>query len=122
MLILWRKLGIYGSQYVLLTLSWRRPLSYRNQSIDLLCKSKYWFLYDNGPRHERVKRIYIYGTHHSFIAVESRHAENVSTKSSKSQVLIYWAGKGESADVDEHGTSELVIQHLILFAIVENAH
>ena len=25
-----------------LTLSWRRPLSYRNQSIDLL-----WFLYDN---------------------------------------------------------------------------
>ena len=26
-----------------LTLSWRRPLSYRNQ-----------FLYDNGPRHERV--------------------------------------------------------------------
>ena len=34
-----------------LTLSWRRPLSYRNQSIDLLCK---WFLYDNGLRHERV--------------------------------------------------------------------
>ena len=29
-----------------LTLSWRRPLSYRNQS---------WFLYDNGLRHERVK-------------------------------------------------------------------
>ena len=33
------------------TLSWRRPLSYRNQSIDLLS----WFLYDNGLRHERVK-------------------------------------------------------------------
>ena len=31
-----------------LTLSWRRPLSYRNQSID-------WFLYDNGLRHERAK-------------------------------------------------------------------
>ena len=30
-----------------LTLSWRRPLSYRNQSMD-------WFLYDNGLRHERV--------------------------------------------------------------------
>ena len=56
------------------------------------------------------------------IAVESRHAENVSAKSSKSQVLIYWAGKDESADVYEPGTSELVIQHLILFAIVENAH
>ena len=38
-----------------LTLSWRRPLSYRNQSIDLLCKSVDWFLYDNGLRHEKVK-------------------------------------------------------------------
>ena len=37
-----------------LTLSWRRQLSYRNQSIDLLCKSMDWFLYDNGLRHERV--------------------------------------------------------------------
>ena len=40
---------------ITLTLSWRRPLSYRNQSIDLLCKSMNWFLYDNGPSHERVK-------------------------------------------------------------------
>ena len=38
-----------------LTLSWRRPLSYRKQSIDLLCKSMNWYLYDNGLRHERVK-------------------------------------------------------------------
>ena len=38
-----------------LTLSWRRSLSYRNQSIDLLNTSMDWFLYDNGPRHERVK-------------------------------------------------------------------
>ena len=37
-----------------LTLSWRRPVSYRNKSIDLLCKSMDWFLYDNGPLHERV--------------------------------------------------------------------
>ena len=37
-----------------LTLSWRRPLSYRNQSIDLLSKSMDW-LYDNGLCHERVK-------------------------------------------------------------------
>ena len=37
-----------------LTLSWRKPLSYRNQSIDLLCKSMDLLLYDNGPRHERV--------------------------------------------------------------------
>ena len=37
-----------------LTLSWRRSLSYRNQSIDLQSKSMAWFLYDNGLRHERV--------------------------------------------------------------------
>ena len=35
-----------------LTLSRRRPLSYRNQSIDLLCKPMDWFLYDNGLRHQ----------------------------------------------------------------------
>ena len=38
-----------------LTLSWRKPLSYRNQSIDLQSKPRDWFLYDNGLRHERVK-------------------------------------------------------------------
>ena len=38
-----------------LTLSWRRSLSYRNQSIDLQSKSIYWFLCDRGLRHERVK-------------------------------------------------------------------
>ena len=38
-----------------LTLSGRRPLSYRNQSIDLLHKLIDWFLYDNGLRHERIK-------------------------------------------------------------------
>ena len=38
-----------------LTLSWRRPISYRNQSIDLRSKSNDWFLYDNGLRHERVQ-------------------------------------------------------------------
>ena len=38
-----------------LNLSWRRPLSYKNQSTDLRSKSMNWFLYDNGLRHERVK-------------------------------------------------------------------
>ena len=38
-----------------LTLSWWRPLSYRNQSIDFLRKSMGWFLYDKDLRHERVK-------------------------------------------------------------------
>ena len=38
-----------------LTLSWRNFLSYRNQSIDLLCKSTDRFLYDRDLRHKRVK-------------------------------------------------------------------
>ena len=37
-----------------LTLSWRRPISYRNQSIDFRSKSMDWFLYYIGLRHERV--------------------------------------------------------------------
>ena len=39
----------------ILTLSWRRSLSYRNQSIDFSSKSKEWFLYDRDLRHERFK-------------------------------------------------------------------
>ena len=47
-----------------LTLSWRRLLSYRNQSIDLWSKSMDWFLYDNGLRYERVKlNIHAYASH-----------------------------------------------------------
>ena len=41
----------------ILTLSWRRPLSYKSQSIDLFRKSMDWFLYVNGLRYERVERI-----------------------------------------------------------------
>ena len=33
-------------------LTWRRSLSYRNQSIDLLRRSMGWFLYDRVLRHE----------------------------------------------------------------------
>ena len=40
-----------------LTLSRRRPLSNRNQFIDLRSKSMDQFLYDNGLRHERVNQI-----------------------------------------------------------------
>ena len=38
-----------------LNLSWRRSLSYRNQSIDFQNKSKDWFVYDRDLHHERVK-------------------------------------------------------------------
>ena len=47
-------LSYYSVASIILTLSWLRPLSYRNQSIDLRDKSTDWFLYDNGHRHERV--------------------------------------------------------------------
>ena len=36
--------------------------SYRNQSIDLLCKSMDWFLYDRDVSHERVNRSLDVGT------------------------------------------------------------
>ena len=38
-----------------LTVSWWGSLSYRNQSIDLHCKSMDWFLHDRDLRHEWVK-------------------------------------------------------------------
>ena len=53
------KFSIFDSVSFLLTLSWRRPLSYKNHYIDLRSKSMDWFLYGNGLRHERVK-IYIF--------------------------------------------------------------
>ena len=46
--------------YMSLTLSWRGSLSYRNQSIDLLCKSMGWFLYDRDLSHERIIKEYWY--------------------------------------------------------------
>ena len=40
--------------YLHLTLSWLRSLSYRDQSIDMLCNLMDCFLYDRGLRRERV--------------------------------------------------------------------
>ena len=42
-------------QWFFLTLSRRKSLSYRNQSIDLKRKSMEWFLYGKNLCHERVK-------------------------------------------------------------------
>ena len=38
-----------------LTRSWQRSLSNRSQSVDLLCKSMDWFLYDIDLCHEEIK-------------------------------------------------------------------
>ena len=40
-------------------------LSYRNQSIDLLCKAMEWFLFDRDLRREKVK--YDYWLEHNFV-------------------------------------------------------
>ena len=58
----WSVLLFFVACLIYLTLSWRTPLSYRNQFINLLCKSIGWFLYDNGLRHERVKvKAFVHG-------------------------------------------------------------
>ena len=49
-------LNIFLHFFPILTLSWRRSLSYRNQSTDLKSKSIDWFLYDKGLRHESIKK------------------------------------------------------------------
>ena len=55
-----RILAIYFATWIIhLTLSRRRPISYRNQSIDLRSKSMDWFLYDIGLRRERVNQVLI---------------------------------------------------------------
>ena len=41
------------------TLSRRRSLEYRNQSIDFICKSKDWFLYDKELCHESGKLYFV---------------------------------------------------------------
>ena len=51
-------LCFWSSSVVNLTLSWRRSISYRNQTIDLPCKSVDWFLLDRDLRHERVNSVY----------------------------------------------------------------
>ena len=50
----WTKRSVDNIMKFHFTLSWRRFLSYGNQSIDLLCKSMDWFLYHRFLLHERV--------------------------------------------------------------------
>ena len=42
---------------LVLTLSWRRSLSDKNQPIDLQSKSIDWFLHDRDLHHERVNNV-----------------------------------------------------------------
>ena len=65
-----------------LTLSWRKPLLYRNQCIDLQSKSMDWFLYDNGLPHERVNA----WTHHH---TETLFIFTISVAISRSRSMSY---------------------------------
>ena len=59
--------------FVFFTLSWRRPLSYRNQPTDLQSKSMDWFLDDKDLQHERVKwGLHFLNNSHNFLEVKSR--------------------------------------------------
>ena len=42
-----------------LTVSWRRSISYRHQSIYFQCKSMNWFIHGRDLRHDRVKSFHI---------------------------------------------------------------
>ena len=72
---------------LLLTLSWRRSLTYRNQSVDSQSKSVDWILYDRDLRHERVGRWVLY-------SLLQKHFKNVKQriklKNSRQVSLIYW--------------------------------
>ena len=46
-------------ELIFLIFSRWRSLSYKNQSIDLLCKPMEWFLYDKEIRHEKVNDSYV---------------------------------------------------------------
>ena len=77
-----------------LTLSWRRPPPYRNQSIDLLYKLMDWFLYERNPSHESAKRILskvfvILLTFHLFNP-NSSSCMKQSTKYSQMHLHFHW--------------------------------
>ena len=57
----------------ILTLSWWRSLSYRNQAIDFLCKSVDLFLYDRDLHHERAKAIKLTNTQKNYLTQTLQH-------------------------------------------------
>ena len=75
-----------------LTLSWRRPLSYWNQSIDLQSKSMDWFLYDNGLRLEKVKSIRIMRRHPPCFHFNPTSTNNTPWKNPKTGSFLMLPG------------------------------
>ena len=58
--LLWFKTIDHFNCFIARTLLWRRCLTYRNQSIDLLYNSMDWFLDDRDLCHERINLLMIW--------------------------------------------------------------
>ena len=86
-----------------LTLSWRKPLSYWNQSINLLRKSMDWFLHDNGLHHERFKKHNIMLEYEVTICENSMQYCRTNFKYRKNRTTKY-----------EHSQQKFVIGYCIL--------
>ena len=69
----WKLTGISFCPNSLLTPSWRRSVSYRKQSTDLLCKSMDWFLCDRDLRHKELRSTF---DQHSLIYFWKLHSLN----------------------------------------------
>ena len=54
-------------------------LSYRNQSIELLCKLMDWFLYDRDLHHERVNWLYFYWYSQTMLVVIPKSSRDCMT-------------------------------------------
>ena len=95
-----------------LTLSWRRPLSYRNQSIDFQSKSIDWLLHDSSLRHEKVKRQFLKMVKHVHVCFT---------------ILWYWRLKGWSLqtilyaliDLKEKSVCERILKLIRAFEIIQ---
>ena len=106
----------------------RRPLSYKNQSIDLLCKSMGWFLHDRDLSHERVKKIFLHlkwiecqGFEICFLKHD--YLSNLKFISKFSQWFSsswkYWSCKfNQLTDTVSHTSSSLPFEPLLLLHVM----
>ena len=71
-----------------LTLSWRRSLLSRNQSIDLQSKSMDWFLYDRDIRHKRINTLLLAYIHWDLFLGYEKIIDICTSKYQRRMLLI----------------------------------
>ena len=74
-------------EWVSFTLSWRTSLSCRNQSLDFLCKSFDWFLYNRDLRNEWLHPLQINVPFLSPVKASENQSENQCFKGKKKRTL-----------------------------------